>query len=120
MWAKLRPKVVAADYDGKPGIFTQASRDDAGNLTVLLASLRYRKDTDREVTIRLPGVAAGTKVTEYVVDDHHSNYFDAGPQHAELETIPATLQGGSVRVTLRPRSVVLLVVEPSPARQARR
>jgi len=119
MWTKLGPRIVGADYDGRPGISFQASRDDAGNLTVLLASLRYRKDDDHTVTVRLPGIAAGTKVTEYVVDDHHSNYFDAGAQHAELETVPATLEGGAVRVAMRPRSVVLLVVETAPARQVR-
>jgi alpha-L-arabinofuranosidase len=120
LWAKLKPTVVKAAYDGKPGLMSQASRDDAGNLTVLLSSLRYRKDDDRTVTVRLPGVPAGARVTEYVVDDSHSNYFDAGPEHAELETVPAELREGSVQVTMRPRSVILLLVESGAQALAQR
>jgi hypothetical protein len=113
VWGKLAPTLVQTRYDGRPGVFTQASKDVDGRLTVLLASLRYREDAPSQVTVHLPGVPPSAQVTEYVIDDQHSNAYDAGPDHAELETIPASsLALERIAVELRPRSVHLLVIDP--------
>jgi hypothetical protein len=114
MWSMLAPVQVATAYDGPPGVFVQASRDDQGRLTVLLAHLRYRKDVTVGVTLRINGLADGARVTHYVVDDQHSNAFDAGSEHAELESVaPPGLKGSELVVNLRPRSVHLLVLDPA-------
>jgi hypothetical protein len=118
IWAKLKPSIVAADLVAVPSISALASRDESGGLTVLLASALYHEDADRTVTVKLPDVALSAHVTAYVVDDRHSNYFQAGAANADLETVPAVLQPDPVppskstvlRVTMRPRSVILLVV----------
>lgn len=115
LWSKLAPRMVETHYDGRPGVFAQASRDDAGHVTILLAHLRYRKDASVPLTVELPGVTARRCITHYVVDGEHSNAFDAGPEHAELETVPPpNLADGKLTVILRPRSVHLLALDPGP------
>jgi hypothetical protein len=112
LWSMLAPNVVTSRYEGQPGVFSLASRDDRGRTTILLAHLRYRKDHSPEIRIRVPGVTPGTRITQYVVDDQRSNRFDAGEAHTELETAPPPkVVEGTLRVRLRPRSVHLLVLE---------
>ena len=111
LWSKLAPTLIATRYEGQPGVFALASRDDHGRLTVLLAHLRYRKDVTASVTLQVSGLERA-KITHYVVDDQHSNHFDAGPTHAELEAVdPPVCVKGQAEVALRPRSVHLLVFE---------
>ena len=63
------------------------------------------------MTVHVPGLDRA-KITHYVVDDQHSNHFDAGPAHAELEAVAAPVfVNGQAEVVLRPRSVHLLVLE---------
>jgi hypothetical protein len=117
LWSRLAPQIVRTSYVGPPGVFAQASRDDQGRLTLLLANLRYRKDAPVELTIQVSGTADGplpldARVTHFVVDDQHSNRFDAGPEHTELETVePPRLAHSVVRISLRPRSVHLLELQ---------
>ena len=49
-----------------------------GKIYVFVSSLRYRKTATYPVKISLAGVANGTAVTAYVVDNAHSNQYDAG------------------------------------------
>jgi alpha-L-arabinofuranosidase len=112
LWSMLAPQIVRTEYDGRPGVFAQASRDEKGRLTVLLAHLRYRKDVSADITLQLNGLGAARPVQHYVVDDQHSNRFDAGEAHTELETVePLLLEANRLKVRLRPRSVHLLVFE---------
>ena len=55
LWTKLAPDLVETTYDGRPGVFAQASRDAQGRVTLLLAHLRYRKDVAAELTVSLRG-----------------------------------------------------------------
>ncbi len=114
MWNRMAPQVVATTYDGVPGVWQIASRDKTGRLTILLSHWSYRKDSSPVVTVKLPAMGNKRfKVTQYLVDDAHSNARDAGVAHAELETVPAPpVVNGQMNVSLRPRAVTLLVVEP--------
>lgn len=122
LWSKLAPNLVRSEYVGRPGVFAQASRDERGRLTVLLTHLRYRKDVTASVSLRVPGMPLGARITHYVVDDQHSNRYDAGDAHTELETVVApqlmrlapSRMAETLQVTLRPRSVHLLVFDPQP------
>jgi len=116
LWSKMSPEIVQATYSGLPGIWFIASRDAQGRMTVFLSQVRYRKDISPQISIKLDGLrpAHPLKITSYVVDDAHSNAFDAGKDHAELETVaPPELQDGKLSLTMRPRSVHLLVLEPA-------
>lgn len=82
-----------------------------GKIYVFVASLRYRKTATYPVKISLAGVANGPAVTAYVVDNAHSNQYDAGSGNGPLQTVPiAPTQGSCIQITLQPRSVALLVV----------
>jgi len=112
LWSMLAPEIVTSRYDGRPGVFSLASRDDRGRVTILLAHLRYRKDLSPEIRVKVAGLRGNTRVTHYVVDDQHSNRYDAGEAHTELETVPPpAVTAGELRVRMRPRSVHLLVIE---------
>jgi hypothetical protein len=114
LWSKLSTDILKTDYRGRPGIFALASRDPTGRITILLASLRYRKDTTTRIAIELPGLPKGSHMSEFDVDDEHSNEYDAGPAHAELEQVGGSvLQGSEAIAILKARSVHLLVIEPS-------
>jgi hypothetical protein len=115
LWTKLAPDLVETTYDGRPGVFAQASRDAQGRVTLLLTHLRYRKDVAAELTVSLRGapLPVGAKLTAYLIDAQHSNWHDAGPEHGELETVPPPrLDQGQLTVTLPPRSAYLLTIEP--------
>jgi hypothetical protein len=113
MWSMLAPDTVPSTYTGHPGVWAQASTDPSGRVTVLLSYLKYRKDDDVPLRVRLPASYASATVRDYVVDDRHSNFYDAGPAHSELEQLPAgkVADDGTVWTTLRPRSVHLLVID---------
>lgn len=111
LWSRMAPTPLAAEYDGRPGVSWLASRDASGKLTVLLSHLRYRKDVSVELALKIPGLTSESRVTEFVIDDQHSNAFDAGLDHSELETVaPPAVADGELKVTLRPRSVHLLEI----------
>jgi hypothetical protein len=114
MWSMLQPTLVSSTYTGQPGVMAQASTGPGGTLTVLLSQLRYRKDVPAPVAVHLPSAYAGWTVKDYVIDDHHSDAFDAGPASAQLMELPnSTVFGdGAAYTTLAPRSVHLLVVSP--------
>ena len=101
--------------------------------TLLLTHLRYRKDLNVSLSVDLADFAPtvgshqqqeegagsrGLRVAEdYVIDDEHSNAFDAGLEHAELELLPApAIQAGTLTLELKPRSVHLLVIQPATLR----
>lgn len=107
------PQTVACD----PGIHAQACVDGPGNYYVLIVNLHYRKQgkgakSSYPVLVKMPsGVANGTTVTGYLIDDAHSNAYDAGNANAALQTVPVpNVSGGAVGVQLLPRSVMLLKV----------
>lgn len=106
LWSRLAANELAVTIDADPNINAVAS-SGSGRTTVMLASLAYRENGTRPVTIS--GLPAGTP-TAYVIDNTRSNRFDAGSSHQALETVPVTLSGGSVSVNLKPRSVLLLEI----------
>jgi hypothetical protein len=120
LWSKLAPQILPSSYDGHPGVFAQASRDDSGKITVLVTHLRYRKDFSPKIDVKINGagiMSKDFKITQYVIDDQHSNRYDAGEAHTELETMPPPEISGSAEtlslsLTMRPRSVHLIVLEP--------
>ena len=91
--------------------------DGAGRLTVLLARLQYRPGPAVPLDLVLPaGVPAQRVFRHYVIDASRSNAYDAGRRHTALESVPNRQEGGRIRVSLRPRSVHLLVIDlPSGA-----
>ena len=113
LWSKMNGfSVLSATVAGDPGVQAVACKDTGtGKIYVFVASLRYRKTATYPVKILLAGVANGTAVTEYLVDNAHSNRYDAGSGNGPLQTVtvPPT-QGECVQVTLQPRSVALLVI----------
>lgn len=114
MWSMLAPDIVSSTYTGQPGVMAQASTGSGGNVTVMLADLRYRKDVDAPVVVQLPASYAGWTVQDYVVDDQHSDAYDAGPANADLEQLPGSTVGtnGTADTLLAPRSAHLLVISP--------
>jgi hypothetical protein len=112
LWRMLGSAIVASRLDAPPGIAAQASIDDAGRLTVLLARLQYRPGPAVRLDLVLPaGTAARRVLRHYVVDGSHSNAYDAGPGHAALEAVPDDQAGTRIAVSLPPRSVQLLVLD---------
>lgn len=113
-WNKMGASALASTYAGVPGVYTQAATDAAtGRVTVLLSYLKYRKsDPQQTVTLALPLSLAGKAVTDYIIDDQHSDTFDAGIAHTNLEGASgAVVQAdGTVTVGLRPRSVHLIEI----------
>jgi hypothetical protein len=91
--------------------------DGAGRLTVLLARLQYRPGPPLPLDLVLPaGTPARRIFRHYVIDASHSNAYDAGQRHTALESVPDRQEGPRIRVSLRPRSVHLLVIDlPSGA-----
>lgn len=113
LWRDLAPNIVTTNYDGRPGVFSIASTGDDGRITVLVSSLRYRRQAAAEdLTIRIPGVGSGRTVTHYVIDAEHSNRFTAGEEHTNLETVPppAITANGELTISLRPRSVHVIEI----------
>lgn len=129
LWEKIRstyptlvgcsgPQTVACD----PGIFAQASKDGSGHYAILIANLHYRKQgkgakSSYPVLVQGIPVADSTTVTAYMIDDGHSNAYDAGSANAALQTVDTTIGpqgvnkivGGKVGIPLRPRAACLLV-----------
>jgi hypothetical protein len=106
MWKMLADNELEITADTIPGISALASVDDDGRTTVLLSCMDYRHDGVRPVTIS--GLPAGG-VTAYLIDEDHSNLFDAGVDHADLETVAVTLEDNSVSIDIKPRSILLIV-----------
>lgn len=114
LWTMLEPNIVQSNYSGDPGVMAQASTGPDGKVTVLLANLHYREDVSAPVTVSLPASWAGGTVQDYVIDDQHSDAYDAGVQNADLEQLPGSTVSatGSASTVLLPRSVHLLVISP--------
>lgn len=114
MWSMLAPDIVSSSYTGTPGVMAQASTGSDGKLTVLVAFLRYRKDSAAPVAVHLPPAYDGATVRDYVVDASHSDAYDAGSAHADLEQLPSSTvsASGEHDVLVQPRSVHLLVISP--------
>lgn len=119
MWSMMAGNsVLAVSGSQDPGVFAIASKNNTtGKTSVFLASVHYRKTSTFPVLIDLTGtgIADGTPVTVYAVDDAHSNQWDAGLANAGLQTISTTqpagvVKGGKVGVVLRPRAVALAVI----------
>lgn len=111
MWSRLGSTVLEQSLVADPAMRALSSIDAEGNVSILLANMHFRKGPDQVVTINLPGATAQSRVTHYVIDDRHSNLYDAGLAHAQLETVdPPVARGGAMEITVRSRSVHLLVV----------
>jgi Glycosyl hydrolases family 39/Concanavalin A-like lectin/glucanases superfamily len=117
LWRLLGSSIVASQLDAQPGITAQASVDGAGRLTVLLARLQYRPGPALPLDLVLPaGTPARRVLRHYVIDASRSNAHDAGRRHTALESVPNRQEGRRITVSLRPRSVHLLVIDlPSGA-----
>jgi hypothetical protein len=121
MWGRMGPTGITTTYSGQPGVFQMATKDTSGKVTILLAHHRYRKNRSPEIKIQLPSGNAGKAVTQYVIDDGHSNALDAGDSNAELQTVAAgpVASDNSFTITMRPRAVHLIEIgtvsaEPPP------
>ncbi|MGI8801370.1 MAG: GH39 family glycosyl hydrolase [Solirubrobacteraceae bacterium] len=111
MWSRLAPHLVSQALDADPGMCAQASVDDAGQVTILVANLHFRKEADQTLTINLPGLSSRARVTHHVIDDHHSNFYEAGAGHAGLEAIePPVPAGEAIHISVKSRSVHLLTI----------
>lgn len=117
MWSMLQPTTIKTTVlGGDGGLFCQASRNTAGtHHTILLSNLHFHQaaipGTSEYVTVRVPGIS-GT-VTQYQIDDATSNQYQAGSANAALQTVaaPAIDSSGRIRLSMKPRSVVLLDVQ---------
>jgi hypothetical protein len=114
MWSMLEPNVLPTTTNLSPGLMSEASTGSNGHVTVMLADLRFRKDATADVQVQLPPAYAGWTVTNYLVDDQHSDTYDAGLTNANLEHLAPTqvIADGTVDAELLPRSVHLLVISP--------
>ncbi len=99
-----------------PGVEAVCCRNGS-TYYVFFASWHYRPAsrlgvTGHPVLVKLPdGVTDGTSVTQYVVSDTQSNVFDAGEDHAVLETAAVQdVSGGAVGFILPQNGAALLVV----------
>lgn len=96
-----------------PGITYEVSKDGGGKIWVFISCLHNRKGRTYPVTIDVSaqGITDGTTAVQYLVDDQHSNFFDAGTGHEALETVPiAAVANGKVSLRLRARSVALVKI----------
>ncbi len=115
LWARLgAAEIVESEIDADPGMTKMAARGEDGTLFVLLANNHYRRGIPRfPVTIALPDTANGRETMLWMIDRDHSNQFDAGLAHAELETVPAAdVAANQVRLTLPARCACLLEIAP--------
>ncbi len=115
LWAKMQPRILQSDFAGGGDMHALASRAASGDdLTVFMSRLRFAPEAAAPVLVQ-SGAAfyRYARVRHYVVDDMHSNYFDSGADHAELEMVETLWAepGGGVRFSLRARSVHLLAWE---------
>lgn len=116
LWAKMRPILLNADFAGSGDMHTVSSRASAGgdDLSVFVSRLRYAPDAEVPLLVQTPApFYRYARIRHFVIDDAHSNYFNAGPNHAELEP-PETLWAsttGTVSISLRARSVHLLAFD---------
>jgi hypothetical protein len=112
LWRLLGSSIVASRLDAPPGITAQASVDDAGRLTVLLARLQYATGSAVPLEIVLPaGTPAQRVLRHYVIDAGHSDAYDAGSGHAALESVSDPQAGTRIAASLPPRSVQLIVID---------
>ena len=67
--------------------------------------LLRESELDLHPVVHLPASFAGRTIQEYVVDDQHSDGYDAGPAHADLEQIASSTlsSDGTASLTLRAR-----------------
>jgi len=111
LWRMMAPHVVRSTYSGAPGVKAIATTDGNGTTTILVSYLKYRADSTPTVTIRLPGLSPGSTVAHYIVDGEHADYLDTNGASSDIQqpTI-STLDNGSLRFTMRARSVHLFVI----------
>lgn len=104
--------LTSTDLDA--GMHVQASKDISGKVYVLIANLHYRElKPSYPVTVDVSafGLADGTNVTAYAVDDTHSNAYDTLGATSTLQTITVpALSAGKVSLRVRPRSVTRLII----------
>jgi hypothetical protein len=109
MWSMLGSHVLATSGAPPPGTSVIATRKPNGDIVIMLAYMRYRRDRNEPIMLRLPGIPSGAAVTEYEIDRHHSDSFDAGPAHASLQQVRApAVTAGEIAMSLPPDSVTLL------------
>ena len=112
MWAMLGRRVVATSGPLPAGTSMIATRDNRGNVEIMIAHMRYRQDRSEPVIVHVKGVSATAHVTRYEIDRFHSDSIDAGAAHASLEQVPAPpLDEGELTLTLPARSVTLLTID---------
>jgi hypothetical protein len=109
IWSTLGSQVLPTGGTLPPGTSLIATREANGEIAILIADLRYRRDLVQHLTLRIPGVRAGATVTADEVDRQHSDSLDAGVAHAGLARVaPPKLARGHLAITLAPDSVLLL------------
>jgi hypothetical protein len=115
LWAKLLAgNVLPTTLDADPGMHALAcstTSDLTGTIRVLIANHHYSRAQTYPTTVAL-AVADGRASTLWVIDQAHSNQFDAGLSHAGLETVPCagTSAGRVILPPLAARSVCLLEI----------
>lgn len=109
LWGRLAPDEVAttgsATHDG---FWALASRDDAGDVTVMLSSFLVTGPHAHAVTLRLAGLATGPMGGEV-------RRLDAAHASAEAptETVAVTGPEATLTLTLPPNSVLFLDLGPA-------
>ena len=100
--------------DLENGVRVVATTDNDGTTRVLAVNHKWRLDRTTDLTITLPASVASGAVTEYRrIDSETSSYYDTQTGSGELEIVnPPSVDGGTVTLTMEPRSVHLLTISP--------